>query len=86
MNVMDYVSTSVNNLCIVMPAMLCDFEALLAHPGLLTSMTPAERMRWAGCQRCIQPLHRTSDLTEFLAGPHTYQPGRSLPNPKPHEL
>lgn len=44
MNVMDIVSTSMENLCMVMPAAFCDLQHLLEHKGVLNMMSYAERM------------------------------------------
>lgn len=44
MNVMDIMSTSLETLCMVMPAAVCDVQTLLVNKGLLSSMCFAERM------------------------------------------
>ncbi|CAM9879753.1 unnamed protein product [Ectocarpus fasciculatus] len=63
-NVMDIVSTSMENLCMVMPEAFCDVQHLLEHKGVLEMMSFAERMRMvAGAARGLEYLHSTVGLT-----------------------
>ena len=43
-NVMDIMSTSMENLCMVMPAAFCDVQHLLEDKAVLEMMSFAERM------------------------------------------
>ncbi|CAB1099936.1 unnamed protein product [Ectocarpus sp. CCAP 1310/34] len=63
-NVMDIVSTSMENLCMVMPAAFCDVQHLLEDKAVLEMMSFAERMMMvAGAARGLDYLHSALGLT-----------------------
>ncbi|CAN0522765.1 unnamed protein product, partial [Ectocarpus sp. 8 AP-2014] len=63
-NVIDIVSTSMENLCMVMPAAFCDVQHLLEDKAVLEMMSFTERMMMvAGAARGLDYLHSELGLT-----------------------
>ncbi|CAN0393491.1 unnamed protein product, partial [Ectocarpus sp. 13 AM-2016] len=61
---MDIVSTSMENLCMVMPAAFCDVQHLLEDRAVLEMMSFAERMMMvAGAARGLDYFHSALGLT-----------------------
>ncbi|CAM9846514.1 unnamed protein product [Ectocarpus sp. 6 AP-2014] len=63
-NVIDIMSTSMENLCMVMPAAFCDVQHLLEDKAVLEMMSFADRMMMmAGAARGLDYLHSELGLT-----------------------